>query len=107
MAVNTKKLLPPPSSAIVKVGKIKVNKPQENKKQKSNTSSTVKSDLEKIRENLQKIYGLVLDTNKLIKKDLDLKRKLSDRSKFAAKEKRLESKNAKKAEKEDVDKSAP
>jgi hypothetical protein len=107
MAVNPQKLLPPPSSAIVKVGKIKINKPQENKTQKNNISTALLNELEKIKENLEKIYGLVLDNNKLIGKDLEVKRKSAERLRFDEKEERLETEKPKKEEKEDKDKTAP
>jgi hypothetical protein len=107
MAVNPQKLLPPPSSALVKVGKIKTSKKSENNSTDStNTIDTIKKELEKIKENLEKIYSLVLDNNKLTEKDLEVKRLSAERLKFAEKEKRLETKDPEKKDERD-DKSIP
>jgi hypothetical protein len=102
MAVNPQKLLPPPSSALVKVGKIKTSKKSENNSTDStNTIDTIKKELEKIKENLEKIYSLVLDNNKLTEKDLEVKRLSAERLKFAEKEKRLEAKDPEKKDEKD------
>jgi hypothetical protein len=107
MAVNPQKLLPPPSSALVKVGKIKTSKKSENNSTDSiNTIDAIKKELEKIKENLEKIYSLVLDNNKLTEKDLEVKRLSAERLKFAEKEKRLETKDPEKKDERD-DKSIP
>jgi murein DD-endopeptidase MepM/ murein hydrolase activator NlpD len=107
MAVNPQKLLPPPSSALVKVGKIKTSKKSENNSTDStNTIDAIKKELEKIKENLKKIHSLVLFNNKLIEKDLKLKRLTAERSRFAKKEKRLETKDPEKKDEKD-DKSIP
>jgi muramidase (phage lysozyme) len=107
MAINPQKLLPPPSSALVKVGKIKTSKKSENNStDNTNTIGSIKKELEKIKENLEKIYSLVLDNNKLTEKDLEVKRLSAERLKFAEKEKRLEEKNPEKKDKKD-DKSIP
>jgi muramidase (phage lysozyme) len=103
MAVNLQKLLPS-SSTIVKVGKIKTNKRTENNS--TDSLGEIKKELEKIKENLKKIHNLVLFNNKLIEKDLKLKRLTAERLKFAKKEKRLEEKNPEKKDKKD-DKSIP
>jgi hypothetical protein len=103
MAINPQKLLPS-SSAIVKVGKIKTNKRTENNS--TDSLGEIKKELEKIKENLKKIHNLVLFNNKLIEKDLKLKRLTAERLKFAKKEKRLEEKNPEKKDKKD-DKSIP
>jgi asparagine synthetase A len=97
MAVNPQKLLPPPSSTLVKVGKIKTSKKSENNStDNTNTIGSIKKELEKIKENLEKIYSLVLDNNKLTEKDLEVKRLSAERLKFAEKEKRLETKDPEK-----------
>jgi hypothetical protein len=107
MAVNPQKLLPPPSSALVKVGKIKTSKKSENNSTDStNTIDAIKKELEKIKENLKKIHSLVLFNNKLIEKDLEVKRLSAERLKFAEKEKRLETKDPEKKDEKD-DKSIP
>jgi hypothetical protein len=107
MAVNPQKLLPPPSSALVKVGKIKTSKKSENNSTDStNVIGAIKKELEKIKENLEKIYSLVLDNNKLTEKDLEVKRLSAERLKFAEKEKRLEEKDPEKKDEKD-DKSIP
>jgi murein DD-endopeptidase MepM/ murein hydrolase activator NlpD len=107
MAVNPQKLLPPPSSALVKVGKIKTSKKSENNSTDStNNIDAIKKELEKIKENLKKIHSLVLFNNKLIEKDLKLKRLTAERSRFAKKEKRLETKDPEKKDEKD-DKSIP
>jgi hypothetical protein len=107
MAVNPQKLLPPPSSALVKVGKIKTSKKSENNStDNTNTIGSIKKELEKIKENLEKIYSLVLDNNKLTEKDLEVKRLSAERSRFAEKEKRLETKDPEKKDEKD-DKSIP
>jgi hypothetical protein len=107
MAVNPQKLLPPPSSALVKVGKIKTSKKSENNStDNTNTIGSIKKELEKIKENLEKIYSLVLDNNKLTEKDLEVKRLSAERLKFAEKEKRLETKDPEKKDEKD-DKSIP
>jgi hypothetical protein len=107
MAVNPQKLLPPPSSALVKVGKIKTSKKSENNSTDStNTIDAIKKELEKIKENLKKIHSLVLFNNKLIEKDLEVKRLSAERLKFAKKEKRLETKDPEKKDEKD-DKSIP
>jgi hypothetical protein len=107
MAVNPQKLLPPPSSALVKVGKIKTSKKSENNStDNTNTIDAIKKELEKIKENLKKIHSLVLFNNKLIEKDLEVKRLSAERLKFAKKEKRLETKDPEKKDEKD-DKSIP
>jgi hypothetical protein len=107
MAVNPQKLLPPPSSALVKVGKIKTSKKSENNStDNTSTIDAIKKELEKIKENLEKIYSLVLDNNKLTEKDLEVKRLSAERLKFAEKEKRLETKDPEKKDERD-DKSIP
>jgi muramidase (phage lysozyme) len=107
MAINPQKLLPPPSSALVKVGKIKTSKKSENNSTDNiNIIGSIKKELEKIKENLEKIYSLVLDNNKLTEKDLEVKRLSVERLKFAEKEKRLETKDPEKKDKKD-DKSIP
>jgi hypothetical protein len=107
MAVNPQKLLPPPSSTLVKVGKIKTSKKSENNStDNTNTIGSIKKELEKIKENLEKIYSLVLDNNKLTEKDLEVKRLSAERLKFAEKEKRLETKDPEKKDEKD-DKSIP
>jgi hypothetical protein len=107
MAINPQKLLPPPSSALVKVDKIKTSKKSENNStDNTNTIGSIKKELEKIKENLEKIYSLVLDNNKLTEKDLEVKRLSAERLKFAEKEKRLETKDPEKKDERD-DKSIP
>jgi hypothetical protein len=107
MAINPQKLLPPPSSALVKVDKIKTSKKSENNStDNTNTIGSIKKELEKIKENLEKIYSLVLDNNKLTEKDLEVKRLSAERLKFAEKEKRLETKDPEKKDEKD-DKSIP
>jgi hypothetical protein len=107
MSVNPQKLLPPPSSALVKVGKIKTSKKSENNSTDStNVIGAIKKELEKIKENLEKIYSLVLDNNKLTEKDLEVKRLSAERLKFAEKEKGLETKDPEKKDEKD-DKSIP
>jgi len=102
MAINTQKLLPPSSSsAIVKSGKIKINKKSKNNSNNTiNIINAIKKELEKIKENLEKIYNLVLDNNKLTEKDLEVKRLSTEKLKFAEKEKELETKNPEKKDKE-------
>jgi muramidase (phage lysozyme) len=107
MAINPQKLLPPSSSSLVKVGKIKTSKKSENNSTDStNIIGAIKKELEKIKENLEKIYSLVLDNNKLTEKDLEVKRLSAERLKFAEKEKRLETKDPEKKDEKD-DKSIP
>jgi len=103
MAINTQKLLPPSSSsAIVKSGKIKINKKSKNNSNNNtiNIINAIKKELEKIKENLEKIYNLVLDNNKLTEKDLEVKRLSAEKLKFTEKEKGLETKNPEKKDKE-------
>ena len=103
MAINTQKLLPPSSSsAIVKSGKIKINKKSKNNSNNNtiNIINAIKKELEKIEENLEKIYNLVLDNNKLTEKDLEVKRLSAEKLKFTEKEKGLETKNPEKKDKE-------
>jgi hypothetical protein len=97
MAINSQKLLPPPSSALVKVGKIKTDKKSKDASTGSEDIITaIKNELIKIKDNLEKIHKLTLTSNKLTEKDLEVKRLSAEKLKFAEKEERLEDKGEKK-----------
>jgi hypothetical protein len=97
MAINSQKLLPPPSSALVKVGKIKTDKKSKDASTGSeDTITAIKNELIKIKDNLEKIHKLTLTSNKLTEKDLEVKRLSAEKLKFAEKEERLEDKGEKK-----------